>query len=174
MNEPIVNLEIRPIRDDDGDRLVQFHEGLDGFSQYLRFFMPHPHLSTKEVDRFTHVDQLGRQALVGICDGQIVAVGRSEELELEPGTAEVAFIVAPAWRNHGLATKLLHRLADGARARRVTTFVAETLPDNVPMRQVFRDAGFPVSSRLEDGLHRVRMDISVPPVQPIAGLPGSA
>ena len=174
MYELDVNLEIRPIRDDDGDRLVQFHDSLDGYSQYLRFFMPHPHLSTKEVERFTHVDHLGRQALVAICDGQIVAVGRSDELASQPGTAEVAFIVAPRWRNHGLATELLHRLADGARARRVDTFVAETLPDNAPMRQVFRDAGFPVSSRFVAGLNQVRIDISVPPVQPMAGLRGSA
>ena len=154
---------IRPIDDDDGDRLIRFHEALDATSQYLRFFIPHPHLSAKEVERFTHVDHLGRQALVATSGGEIVAVGRFEQSGEEPATAEVAFIVAPSWRSQGLATTLLHRLADQARSSGITTFFAETLAANAPMRHVFRDAGYPLTSRFVDGSDEARMDIRIAP-----------
>ncbi len=158
-NPAHTSIEVRPIADGDGDRLVRFHEALDAHSQYLRFFMPHPHLSAEEVERFTHVDQLGRQALVATWEQEIVGVGRSEQLDEEPSAAEVAFIVSPAWRNQGLATTLLHQLAERARTRGITTFVAEVLANNAPMRHVFRAAGFPIISRFVDGSDEIRMDI---------------
>lgn len=165
----VAGVEARPIAEDDGDRLIRFHEALDATSQYQRFFTLHPHLSASEVERFTHVDHLGRQALVATWEQEIVAAGRSEQLDAEPSTAEVAFIVAPAWREQGLATALLHQLADLARTRGITTFVAEVLSNNAPMRDVFHDAGFPVTSRLVDGSDEIRMDITLAdvPTEPL-------
>lgn len=157
-----VEIAIRPIDDDDGEGLVRFHETLDATSQYLRFFMAHPHLSVREVERFTHVDHLGRQALVATVRGEIVAVGRYEQ-EAGTDTAEVAFVVAQAWRRQGLATTLLHRLAEQARSRGIRTFVAETLTANAPMRHAFQEAGFPFTSRLVDGSDVIRMDIGTGP-----------
>ncbi|HEY6426442.1 MAG TPA: hypothetical protein VIX84_04340, partial [Acidimicrobiales bacterium] len=51
-----LHFRVRPIRSDDGQKLVAFHDALSERSCFLRFFSLHPHLSPKEVERFTHVD----------------------------------------------------------------------------------------------------------------------
>lgn len=148
------------MRDDDGDRLVRFHEGLDEHTQYLRFFTAHPHLTDAEVERFTHVDHRDREALVATVGDAIVGVGRFDRLGAGSSTAEVAFVVAPAWRRHGIAMTMLHRLADLARPRGITGFVAETLPSNNAMRSVLARAGYPTTTRFVDGNVETTMDIS--------------
>ena len=51
---------VRPIRPDDGERLVALHGRLSRESIYYRFFSPHPRLSEKEVVHFTTTDFVNR------------------------------------------------------------------------------------------------------------------
>lgn len=148
---------IRPIGPEDAERLVAFHEALDAESQYRRFFTSHPHLTDEEVQRFTHVDHDRREALIVVEGERIVAVGRYDRLDDEAGAAEVAFVTALDHRHEGLATELLHRLADHARARGVGTLLGETLGTNTAMRRVFAHAGYPVTSTFTDGIAETRM-----------------
>jgi RimJ/RimL family protein N-acetyltransferase len=159
-------LRLRPIEESDEDRLVAFHASLSEDSVYYRFFAPHPRLSPAEVRRFTHVDGADRIALVALDGDRIVAVGRYDRLG-QSTEAEVAFVVTDAYQHHGLATVLLGRLADLARAQGLRTLVAEILPDNRRMRRVFATSGYPVTSEFRDGVVRVALDISSPP--PTAG-----
>jgi hypothetical protein len=69
---------IRPISPSDREALVQFHEGLTSETTRLRFFILHPHLMPREVERFTHVDHHDREALVALDGPDIIAVGRFE------------------------------------------------------------------------------------------------
>jgi RimJ/RimL family protein N-acetyltransferase len=152
---------VRPIRRDDADALVAFHDRLSRQSQYLRFFTVHPHLSPAEVQRFTRVDYHDRLALVVEANGELIAVGRYDRID---GTseAEVAFVVADSYQRHGLGTLLLRRLAEAAAARGITRFVAETLPENQLMHAVFRESGFDVRSVFGDGVVRVTFPIEAP------------
>jgi RimJ/RimL family protein N-acetyltransferase len=152
-------VHVRPIRPDDADALVEFHDGLSHDTQYLRFFSAHPHLSPREIDRFTHVDYGDRLALVVESDGHLLAVGRYDRVGTSEG-AEVAFVVADAHQGHGLCTMLLHRLAAAAPSHGITRFVAETLPGNHRMQRVFLDAGYPVRSRFVDGVVEVEFPIA--------------
>jgi RimJ/RimL family protein N-acetyltransferase len=147
-------VHVRPLTPDDASALVTFHEALSPESQYLRFFNAHPHLTSAEVERFTHLDYAKRLALVVELDGALVGVGRYDRLA---GTtdAEVAFVVADAYQCHGLGGLLLHQLAAAAADRGIARFVAETLPDNQRMRAVFRESGFDVDSRFDDGVVEV-------------------
>lgn len=155
-------LEVRPIDASDEDRLLAFHASLSEDSVYYRFFAPHPRLSPSEVQRFTHVDGTDRMALVVLDGDRIVAVGRYDRLG-RSCDAEVAFVVTDAYQHHGLASVLLARLADVARAHGIEVFVAETLPDNHRMRRVFASSGYPVTSEYRDGLVRVCLDVRNPP-----------
>ena len=143
---------IRPIRPSDAASLVAFHEGLSPDTVRLRFFSPHPHLRTAEVEHFTHVDYRDRVALVAFIDGALVAVGRYERL---PGTssAEVAFVVADRYQGRGLGTVLLERLAAAGRCCQLDRFVAEVLVGNRRMLEVFRDAGFPEEVTFEKAFY---------------------
>jgi len=153
-------VHVRPIVPSDADPLVAFHEALSPDSQYFRFFTAHPHLSSAEVERFTHVDYNRRMALVAECDGRLIGIGRYDRLE-GSAEAEVAFVVADAYQGHGIGSLLLQRLADAARSRGITLFFAETLPDNRPMQAVFRESGFDVHTTFDEGLVCVRFPITV-------------
>lgn len=150
---------VRPIRPDDGRRLVAFHEHLSTRSVYLRFFTLHPTLSEAEVRRFTSVDYLDRLALVATVGNRLIAVARYDRA---PGAteAEVAFVVADEYQHHGIGSCLLDELAAAARVRGVLTFCADTLAENHPMLGVFRHAGFPVTARTEHGTVSLRFPIA--------------
>jgi GNAT superfamily N-acetyltransferase len=141
---------VRPIRSDDGPRLVAFHHHLLPRSVFMRFFTFHPELSSKEVERFTCVDYVNRLALVAEIDDRLIAVGRYDSA---PGAteAEVAFVVSDEFQHHGIGALLLDELVRAARARGITAFRAETLCENHAMLDVFRHAGFPVTSSVEYG-----------------------
>ncbi len=151
---------VRPIRPDDAARLIAFHEQLSPHSVYLRFFTCHPTLSKEEVARFTTVDYVDRLALVALVEDRLVAVGRFDR---PPGSteAEVAFVVADEFQHHGIGSLLLDELARAARERGVQTFKADTLAENTAMLDVFRHAGFPVSSSIEYGTVTLRFPIAM-------------
>jgi len=149
---------LRPIRPEDGERLVEFHARLSPRSVYRRYFFLHPILSAAEVEHLTHVDSVDRLALIAEVDGELAAVGRYDR---SPGSdqAEVAFVVADHYQHHGIGTLLLDRLAAAARANGVVTFVAQTLRENRAMLDVFYASGFPVTSSSEYDTVRIRFPI---------------
>jgi GNAT superfamily N-acetyltransferase len=153
---------VRPIRPDDGQRLVALHGRLSPRSLYLRFFGPHPMLSEAEVQRFTEVDYADRLALVATMGDHVLAVARYDRFA-GTGEAEVAFVVEDAYQHHGVGSELLDELADAALARGVTTFRAETLAENRAMLDVFHRAGFPVTSSTAFGTVTLRFPIAPTP-----------
>jgi GNAT superfamily N-acetyltransferase len=154
-------LHVRPIRPEDDEKLMAFHERLSFDSIYRRYFSVHPHLSTDEVRHLTHVDYVDRLALV-IEDGpELVAVGRYDR---DPDTtnAEVAFVVRDDYQHLGLGHRLLDGLVRAARDRGVTTFSAETLFTNRDMMAIFRHSGYPVTTSVSRGEISVSFPIDVP------------
>ena len=69
-----VELAIRPVESVDGPALVAFHDRLSLESTRMRFFTPVPHLTSLQVDHFTHVDHDDREALVILDGDDIVAI----------------------------------------------------------------------------------------------------
>jgi len=76
-----------------------------------------------------------------------------------PGLGET--IVADEFQHHGIGTLLLDELARAARERGVEAFRADTLAENSAMLDVFRHAGFPVSSSIEYGTVTLRFPIQL-------------
>lgn len=158
------DVRIRAMEPDDADRLLRFHATLSANTTHLRYFSVHPRLTDAEVERFTHVDHLRREALVAQVDDEIIAVGRFDRLGAEPD-AEVAFVVSDVWQGHGLGTILLARLARRARAVGIHRLVADTLPHNRSMLDVFRHAGLPMRSSFDadGGVIHVVLDLEGAP-----------
>ncbi len=130
--------------------MVEFYARVSDDSKYYRFFTPMPELSTSDLRRFTEVDHVDRVALVMLVADQLIAVGRYDRVS--PGEAEVAFLVEDRHQGRGIAHVLLEHLAQAGRERGVERFIAEVLPDNTRMLQIFREAGYHVTSGLEDGI----------------------
>lgn len=152
------SLRLRPIRGDDDERLVAFHQRLSFDSIYRRYFYEHPRLSHDEVRHLTQVDYVDRLALV-IEDGEeLVAVGRYDRSP-NTTTAEVAFVVRDDYQHLGLGHRLLDTLTDAAWARGITTFSAETLYTNRDMMSLFRHSGHTLTTSVSRGDISVRFSI---------------
>jgi acyl-CoA synthetase (NDP forming)/RimJ/RimL family protein N-acetyltransferase len=141
---------LRPIRPEDAEDLQRFHVAQSPESIYFRFFAPMPRLSDKDLHRFTHVDHRDRVALVMTIGGDIIGIGRYDRSDND--TAEVAFHISDRHHGRGVGSVLLEHLAAAARENDIHRFVAEVLPQNRKMISVFRDAGYEVSHRYEDGV----------------------
>ena len=153
---------LRPISTADEALLVEFYEQVSAESKYMRFFAPMPRLSERDVHRFTHVDHQDRVAFVLTVARKIIAVGRFDRITGKGHTgdeAEVAFLVQDAHQGRGIAQLLLEHLAQAGRERGVKKFVAEVLPENQRMIQIFRDAGYHVAGGFEDGVMRFEFAI---------------
>jgi RimJ/RimL family protein N-acetyltransferase len=150
---------VRPITPADAEGLVRFHARLSQRAVTLRYFYPHLELRAEEVAHLTMVDGRDRVALVVERAGDLIAVGRYDRL-VEPTQAEVAFVVADLFQHHGIATVLLHRLADAARAANITHLIAEVLVENKAMLSVFQGSGFPTESTSEWGTIELKMCIA--------------
>jgi acyl-CoA synthetase (NDP forming)/RimJ/RimL family protein N-acetyltransferase len=148
---------LRPIRPSDADRLIAFYERVSPESKYLRFFAPYPRLSDRDVKRFTEVDYVDRVAFIVTLGDDMIAVGRYDRIEDDH--AEVAFLIEDAHQGRGIAQLLLEHLAEAARERGITRFIAEVLPENRRMVKVFADAGYRVSKGIGDGVLEVEFPI---------------
>ncbi len=133
-------VEIRPIRADDGERLRASHARLSPQSRYRRFLGAKPALSEADTRYLVEIDGSDHFALVATAagaegldepGGAIVAVARFVRLPDDPETAEFAIVVGDSYQRQGLATELLRRLAEAALARGVHRFRATMLTDNV-------------------------------------------
>jgi acyl-CoA synthetase (NDP forming)/RimJ/RimL family protein N-acetyltransferase len=150
---------IRPIRPADADALQAFHVAQSERSTYFRFFHALDRLAPRDLERLVGVDYHDRVALVAVegADERIIAVARFDRIDQD--AAEVAFNIADAHQGKGLGSVLLEHLAAAARERGVRRFVAEVLPANGRMLAVFRDAGYEVRQRTEEGVVAVSFDI---------------
>ncbi|MCU1426752.1 MAG: family N-acetyltransferase [Actinomycetia bacterium] len=126
-------------------------------SIYLRFFSPVPRPTAARFERLTNIDYLGHMALAALIGDDIVAVARYDAVDER--NAEVAFTVEDDQHGRGIATLLLEHLAVVARANGIDTFVADTLPHNYKMLNVFAAAGWEIDRRFADGTVRVRFPI---------------
>jgi RimJ/RimL family protein N-acetyltransferase len=158
-----VAITLRAIRPDDRERLRTAFGHLDPRTIYTRFFGAKRELSDEELTAATEVDFDAVVALVAVLDAdpeRIIGGGRYVH---SPGPrspdAEVAFTVEDAYQGLGLASLILRELSAIARGAGVARFIAEVLPANTAMLQVFRRSGLAMSSRTQDGVVRVTLDL---------------
>jgi len=88
----------------------------------------------------------------------VLGVGEYARSPDDASVAEVAFLVAEAFRGRGIATLLLARLARAARGYGIVRFEARVLPENPEMLEVFRGSGLAVEEASSDG----EVDVSIP------------
>jgi GNAT superfamily N-acetyltransferase len=141
------SVAVRPAGKRDEPALRSFLSGLCLENRRLRFFSGGADMAVAaHLVAATGVDRFGLVAH----DEAGVLVGHAVYIQLEETRAEVAVEVADRMHGRGLGTILIERLARVAEQRGITRFVAEVLPDNRTMLDVFRD-GFDAQLRFRDG-----------------------
>ena len=115
---------------------------------YRRFFTVKRHFSERERDFFLNVDFVDHVALMAWAeeDGRQVIVGGGRYVVVEPGKAEVAFVVIDPYQGQGIGGALMRHLAAIGRAAGLRELIAEVLPENKPMLHVFAKSGLPMTT----------------------------
>jgi len=155
-------LRLRPPLAADAEALVEFLSGLSDKSRHFRF-----HGTTKPrlelVEPFLEPDWVEKGALIGTLESDagetIVALTNYARLR-DPASAEAAFAVAEAHQRRGIGTRLLEQLAERAASVGIERFVAEVMPENKAMLNVFEAAGFSVTRVLDRGTIEVAFPIA--------------
>ncbi len=154
-------VHVRPVRADDGPEIHKFLEALSARSIGFRFF------GTPNLDWATSwsldVDYSDRFALVAEGGSPHAILAHAAYMRIDATRAEVAFMVADAWQGRGISTILLAHLAEVAERHGISTFVAEVLPHNHRMIDVFRQSGFPAELRSRPDYLEVELPTSLSP-----------
>jgi RimJ/RimL family protein N-acetyltransferase len=151
-------LEIRRIRPDDKDALVAGLGRLSERSVYQRFLAPKPRLTASELRYLTEVDFEDHHALVAVLARSpdvLVGVGRWVRDAEDPGSAEVAIVIADDLQGRGVGTRLGRALADAARERGVTRFTATILPGNRAAHRLLAKLTTHLHQTFDDGVDEV-------------------
>lgn len=144
-----------PAAGDEPD-LQEFLAGLCLEARRLRFFTGAVDLSAAAHWAATESDD--RYGLLARDEAGML-VGHAVFIQLDERRAEVAIEVADRLHGRGLGTILLERLGAIAEQRGITGFVAEVLPDNKQMLDVFRD-GFDARVTWRGGIEAVEFPTS--------------
>jgi acetyl coenzyme A synthetase (ADP forming)-like protein len=136
---------LRPVRPGDEDKLFALFAGMEPASQAFRFFSGAVDLERVSV-LMASVDYKSRYGLIATRGADQHPIGHGVYIKSAADRAEVAFAVFDEMQGHGLGTILLAHLAEAAMDNGIATFVAEVLPQNHRMIEMFRESGFPVET----------------------------
>lgn len=130
-----LTIEIRSIRADDAERLIELHSRCSDEARYFRFHAAKPRLRAAEAEYLAAVEGRAGAALVATAteDGEERIVADARFDFVGDGDAEAAILLRDDVTNRGLGTVLLDRLlarAAGAGVRRV---LLDILPENRAM-----------------------------------------
>jgi len=137
---------IRAIRASDAAKLRDFHVRCSPESQYRRFFMHKPHLSTKEAEYFCNVDMRNRGAVVASDrDSHEGIHGIGQWDGLKGGRAEIALLVEDDLQGIGVGRRLLDAVLDHTRALGFWQLTGSILAGNGPIRRLLETSGYACS-----------------------------
>jgi RimJ/RimL family protein N-acetyltransferase len=155
-------IEIRALHPDDQTDLLAAVDRTSAKSRYRRFFGAKRYFSDKEIAFFVNVDFVDHVALVAVVeeDGRPTIVGGGRYVVVQPGQAELAFVVVDQYQGQSIGAALLRHLIAIARHAGLTELIADVLADNISMLKVFEKCGLRVSTRREAGIVRISLQLT--------------
>jgi RimJ/RimL family protein N-acetyltransferase len=152
-------LHIRALLPGDRGEMLASIQRFSKDALYRRFFAPKRTFSEREIEFFLNVDFINHVALVALLseEARETIVGGARYVVSGPGRAEVAFAVEDRHQKLGIATLLIRHLTEIGRGAGLKEFVAEVLPENVPMLKVFERCGLAMTTRRERGTVHVTL-----------------
>jgi ribosomal protein S18 acetylase RimI-like enzyme len=155
-------IEIRALRPDDKTGMLAAIGRTGTQSLQRRFFAPKKGFSEEEMTFFLNIDFKSHVALVAQIDeaGHPVIVGGGRYIVVQPGHAEIAFVVIDAYQGQGIGTILMRHLAVVARDAGLQELIAEVLPENTAMLKVFNKFGFRPGSKREPQVIHLTMQLA--------------
>ena len=144
-------LLLRPIRPEDGQRLMDFYAKASPADMRLRFFMMRREVPHSELARYSQIDYDREMTFVALASdesggsGELVMAGEVRAIcDPDNQQAEFAIQVASRWQGKGLGRLLLDKLIRYLKARGTSEIVGQCLSDNPGMAALASHAGFEV------------------------------
>jgi ribosomal protein S18 acetylase RimI-like enzyme len=142
-------VKIRALRPDDRADMLAAIGRTSMQSLQRRFFVPKKGFSEREMAFFLDIDFESHVALVAQIDedGHPIIAGGGRYIVVQPGQAEIAFVVVDDYQGQGIGTILMRHLAVLARDACLKELIAEVLPENSAMLKLFKKFGFRPASK---------------------------
>lgn len=138
-----LTLEIRPVRADDAQRLIDLHDRCSEQARYFRFHAAKPRHRAAEAEYLAAVDGAARVALAAttVEDGEERIVADARFDLLGDGDAEAALLLRDDVTGRGLGTLLLDQLLERAAGLGIRRVLLDILPENQAMLALARRVG---------------------------------
>jgi GNAT superfamily N-acetyltransferase len=156
------SLEIRAFRPEDRADFLSAADRISPLSLYRRFFTVKRGFTEGERAFFLNVDFDKHVALVALMEeaGRKVIVGGGRYVVVQPGKAEVAFVVIDQYQRQGIGSILVRHLAAIARGAGLQELIAEVLPENMSMLKVFERSGLHMTTIPESEVVHVTLQLN--------------
>jgi len=144
-------LEIRALRPEDQADMLAAIGRTGAQSLQRRFFVAKRGFSDREIAFFMNIDFITHVALVALIaeNERRTIVGGGRYIVVQPGRAEVAFLVVDGYQGLGIGSALGRHLASLARQSGLEELVADVLAENAAMLKLFKRLGFTPGPRRE-------------------------
>jgi len=159
-----VQLTLRAARAADHAGLRAFIDGLSRESRYFRF-LTGGSVADEVIHGFVS-HRLGRDVALVVTSrdadtGTEMIVANAEYVVNDEDIAELAVVVADDWQGQGLGRRLIQRLQQLARSRRLRGMRGDVLSENRRMLAIMRGCGFTARRNPEDSfLHEVNLALA--------------
>ncbi|MFI0356485.1 GNAT family N-acetyltransferase [Actinomadura sp. 9N407] len=157
---------VRPIEARDAAGIREMHGRCSLESRRMRYFSAKPFLPQRAIDLFCEPTH-GLTLVAEGPDGSLLALAHLIHV-IDPGVAELAFLVEDAWQGRGLGRALAELLLVVGRERGLVELRASALSENVPMRRLFTSLGGRTRRTEEPGIIEVRLRLDGRPAAPPA------
>ncbi|NKZ03982.1 GNAT family N-acetyltransferase [Actinomadura latina] len=163
---------VRPIEPRDADAVRALHGRCSPDSRRMRYFSPKPFPPRRAIERFCDPAR-GLTLVAEGADGSLLALAHLIHV-LDPGVAEVAFLVEDAWQGRGLGRGLADLLLLLARDRGLVELRATVLSENARMRRLLASFGGRTRRTEDTAIVEIRLRPGGRPAapEPLAGWPG--
>jgi acyl-CoA hydrolase/GNAT superfamily N-acetyltransferase len=145
-------ITVRPAKPVDERRIQEHFYSLDQTDVVARFFHEKTSFVSDEVEGVSLIDYVKDLTMVAVVGefgfGRVVGIG---EYLLDPATniAEVAFSISRPYQKEGLGKILMRKLADAAREKGISGFVAYTTAQNQGMIKLFHSLPYKVRTVID-------------------------
>jgi acyl-CoA synthetase (NDP forming)/GNAT superfamily N-acetyltransferase len=150
---------VRPIRPADAPALAGLRAATSPGTPHRHVLLSGPDLSPDAAAHFSEVDYDARMAFVAVVSDELVGLASYDRLGTPVPVAEASFLVADAYRGHGVTTLLFESLGEYARTKGILRFIAEVKTQNTALLELFAATGLRCTRHNGPATVRVEIDL---------------
>ncbi|HEX2549685.1 MAG TPA: GNAT family N-acetyltransferase, partial [Gammaproteobacteria bacterium] len=143
------SIMIRPIKPEDAIITQAFMRDLSPHSKYFRFMQHIRELTPAMLVRLTQIDYDREMTFIATIDenGKEIAIGLAHYVtNPDRESSEFAIVIADAWQNKGIGSKLMNALTQEAKAQHLSVMMGFVIATNTSMLELTKRLGFVVSN----------------------------